>query len=106
MLPSFRDYYAANGSVPRLITFSFAALLALYRGDTYAVRDDAAVLRFFAAHRGDDDATFVTAAAAETAFWGEDLTRYDGFCETVLHDLRALRTDARRAVQTALTERG
>lgn len=70
------------------------------------MRDDAAVLHFFAAHRGDDEATFVTAAAAETAFWGEDLTQYDGFCETVLRDLRALCIDARRAVQTVLTERG
>lgn len=106
VLPSFRDYYTANGSVPRLITFSFAALLALYRADAYAVRDDAAVLHFFTAHGDDDDATFVTASAAQTAFWGEDLTQYDGFCETVLRDFRALRTDARRAVRTALTERG
>ena len=67
VLPSFKDCVKNNGTLPKLITFSFAALLAFYssselvdgalvakraNGDTYSVRDDESVLKFFAEHSG------------------------------------------------------
>ncbi len=70
VLPSFKDYYKNQGKLPRLITFSFAALLPFYfsndlredglyakrtNGDEYVVHDDRAVLEFFAQNVGKAD---------------------------------------------------
>ena len=62
VLPSILDYYAMNGTAPRILSFSLAALIAFYRidaiegetfsgsrdGRPYPVKDDAAICRFFA----------------------------------------------------------
>ena len=110
VLPSLHDYYAANGQLPPLLTFSFAALLAFYSGntrqagDTYTVQDDADVLDFFAAHRADDPFELITAVASHVPFWGEDLTQYTGFTEKIQVYLTALRTDSRAAVCAILKE--
>lgn len=119
VLPSLRDYYASHGRLPRLLTFSFAALLAFYRtdrrcpdglsavrqaGDWYTVRDDAEVLNFFSAHSGESSAAYVVAVAANTAFWGEDLTAYPGLTDRVTCYLEALELDARQAVRMVLEE--
>ena len=96
VLPSFRDYYESNGTLPRLITFSFAALLAFYssddlredglyakraNGDEYVVCDDKGVLQFFA--KNSKKADFVEKVCANADFWGEDLTLYNGFADAV-----------------------
>lgn len=96
VLPSLRDCIKNNGQLPRLITFSFAALLAFYSsndlredglyakrpaGDEYVIHDDRAVLEFFRESSGKDG--FIEAVCKNTDFWGEDLTQYDGFTGTV-----------------------
>ncbi len=95
VLPSFKDYYKNKGSLPTLITFSFAALLAFYssnnlkddglyakRGnEEYVIHDDEAVLKFFAENTGKAD--FVKSACKNVAFWGEDMTAYADFADTV-----------------------
>ncbi|MCI8589838.1 MAG: tagaturonate reductase [Clostridiales bacterium] len=88
LLSSFQDYVRINQFIPRRITFAFAALLAFYC-DTDKANDDAAVLTYFADHKEDTD--FVRIVCANEAFWGEDLSRYDGFCETVQRDLDDIR---------------
>ena len=113
VLPSFKDYYGNNGKLPRLITFSFAALLAFYSsndlredglyakrpaGDEYTVRDDRAVLEFFAQNVGKED--FVEKVCKNTAFWGEDLTAYKDFCDTVSYWYEKIMKD----INSALTE--
>ncbi len=101
LLPTFRDDYNANGKCPKLITFSFAALMAFYssdekgkdclighRGDgTYEIHDDQDVLDFFAANCKKPTREFVTAFASAEGFWGEDLTKYEGFVDMVTEDL-------------------
>lgn len=111
VLPSFRDYVNAEGKLPKCATFSFAALLAFYSastkgngcliakrpaGDEYSIRDDAAVLDFFAENSGKDVAEFVRLAASNAAFWGEDLTAYEGFVDTVAKELADIRTNGAR----------
>ncbi len=111
VLPSFRDYVASEGKLPKCITFSFAALLAFYTanekgdaclvakrpaGDEYSIRDDAAVLDFFAENSGKPTAEFVRLAASNTAFWGCDLTEYDGFVDTVTEELNDIRANGAR----------
>ena len=113
VLPSFRDYYKSHGELPKLITFSLAALFAFYSstdmrddglyakradGTTYVVHDDAAVLKFFAENSGKKCDEFVTAALKNHSFWGEDLTAYAGFEATVTKWLALLRTDVKAAL--------
>jgi len=87
ILPSLKDSFAATGTLPPCLTFSLAALAGFYRsteqgdgclmgrrgGEAYAIRDDAQVLDFFAAHAPKPTAEFVQALLGNTAFWGEDL---------------------------------
>ncbi len=113
ILPSFRDSCRTNGKLPRLLTFSFAALLAFYTSDRlengvlkgtragqpYDIKDDAQVLEFFAANSVSLPAdAFVKAAASNTAFWGEDLTAYEGFVPTVASHLEAIRSKGMKAI--------
>ncbi len=115
VLPSFKDYYEANGVIPPALAFSFAALLAFYRsevkedgtlkavrndGTAYNVKDGQQVLDFFCDYAGNSD--YVRAVMANTAFWGEDLFCYEGFCEAVEKYVTAIRADARGAVKAFL----
>ncbi len=115
VLPSLRDHYAAHKTLPEYLTFSFAALLAFYTSDTlqddglharradgteYVIRDDRAVLEFFAAHSMLPIPEYVDAAAGKMDFWGEDLRKYSGFTELVTEYLQAIRKD----IHTAMTE--
>ena len=113
VLPSFKDYYKNNGKLPKLITFSFAALLAFYSsndlrddglyakrpdGDEYVIHDDKAVLEFFAENTSTPG--FIEKVCKNTAFWGEDMTKYEGFAETV----SAFYADIRNDIKSALSE--
>lgn len=117
VLPSFQDHYNNVGELPKLITFSFAALLAFYSssdlredglyakrsdGAEYVIRDDRPVLEFMAENSGKPAAEFVDLAAAREDFWGEDLRKYKGFAETVAANLDAIRKDVRTAVEDIL----
>ena len=108
VLPSLKDHYAKNHALPKGLTFSFAALLAFYSsqdlqsdglhacrndGTPYVIRDDKSVLEFFATKSNLPAEEFVRAVAENTAFWGEDLTQYEGFVSIVEESLIALRKD-------------
>lgn len=116
VLPSFKDYYKNNGELPKLITFSFAALLAFYssndlredglyakraNGDEYIIHDDKAVLEFFAQNVNTPD--FIEKVCKNTAFWGEDLTAYNGFSETVAYGYNEILKDATKAVKNIIS---
>lgn len=117
VLPSFKDHVANKGELPRLITFSLAALFAFYSsedlregtlyakradGTAYEIHDDAHVLEFFAANSGKDADTFVKAALSNEVFWGEDLTAYEGMEKTVAEWLTLIKADAKEALQKVL----
>ena len=117
VLPSFKDHYANKGELPRLITFSLAALFAFYSSDdlregtlyakradgtAYEIHDDAHVLEFFSANSGKEAGEFVKAALSEEAFWGEDLTAYEGMEATVAEWLVLIKQDAKAALQKVL----
>ncbi len=117
VLPSFKDHYEAHGTIPKALTFSFAALLAFYSakvkeegvlktvrndGTAYSVKDGEAVLDFFCAYSGKSISDYVAAVAANTEFWGEDLSAYKGFCEAVERYVTAIRRDARGAAEAFL----
>ena len=108
LLPSIQAAADAGRTTP-LLAFSLAALLRFYRvepdgsggyrgmrGDTpYPVREDEAILRYFSAlWQGDTTGTAVARAAlANTALWGEDLTRLPGLQELVAAHLDAIEAE-------------
>lgn len=117
VLPSFKDYLNNNGKLPRLITFSFAALLAFYSanklsedglcavrpdGSEHVIHDDKNVLEFFAENSNKDATEFVHATISNTAFWGEDLSKYDGFEEAVTNWLKKIKLNVGSAILEVL----
>ena len=57
------------------------------------------MLKFFVEKATTDDKDYVSAVAANTKFWGEDLTAYPGFTQAVANGLAALRNDPVAAVK-------
>jgi organic radical activating enzyme len=117
VLPSLKDFYAKNKALPKFLTFSFAALLAFYTSDDlredglharradgteYTVRDDRGVLEFFAKNSDLPAEEFVSLAACQTEFWGENLNEYQGFSEAVATYLKAIRNNVQGAVAELL----
>lgn len=77
VLPTFRDSFAANGRIPEHLTVGFSCLMHLYRTRYAELKDDAAVLSFFASGKPLKD------FLSDSSVWGEDLTAYPQFLETV-----------------------
>lgn len=115
VLPSFKDYYKNIGEIPKLITFSFAALLAFYssenlkedglyakrlNGDEYVIHDDKEVLEFFAENTGKCD--FVEKACQNVNLWGEDLSNYTDFTEKVAYWYEKIMTNIKNALEEVL----
>ncbi len=90
-LPSFKDYYERFNKIPEKLTIGFSYLMALYtsierRGEEFFVKlptreikfiDDKPYLDYFA------DKKPIKDFMADTNVWGEDLTLYKDFYETV-----------------------
>ena len=88
------------------VSYTHLALCAFYTqgqrsGETYPVRDEAAVLNFFAVHAGDTAEALVTALAARENFWGQDLNRLPGFTAAAADDLQRIRRDGMAAAMEA-----
>ena len=98
-LPSFSDYYAKNGKIAKNLTIGFSYLMCLYTslkeedGKFYAYlpsgkveyKDDLPYLKYFA--EGGCPIEFMK----DEAVWGEDLTKYEGFAETVDKNIKAIK---------------
>jgi len=99
VLPSFKDYYAKHGKIAPKLTVGFSYLMALYasiekQGDAYTVnvpnrtielKDDLPYLEYFAGGKS------VEAFMADANVWGEDLTAYKGFAESVLANVEKIK---------------
>ena len=88
LLPSFKDYYKIYGKIPRRITFSFAALAAFYL-DSGKSNDSQSVIDWFEKNR--ESETLLPDLCGNIDFWGEDLNKYEGFCNQVALDLNTIR---------------
>lgn len=77
VLPTFRDFFAANGRIPEHLTVGFSCLMHLYRTRYTEQKDDAEVLSFFASGKPLKD------FLSDRTIWGEDLTAYPQFLDTV-----------------------
>lgn len=112
VLPSITEYIKRKGQLPKVLTFSLAALVAFYRGteiqgtslignrpgNTYNINDDMPVLEFFKGLWTAYDETkegaekLVTAVLGNTALWGEDLNNLPGFTAAVTNYLYSILT--------------
>ena len=106
VLPSVTAYLEKTGRLPVQLTFSFAALCAFYTqdqrsGEPYPVRDEAAVLEFFAAHAEDTSQMLITALAAQENFWGQDLNQLPSFTAAAAAHLERIRRDGIAAAMDA-----
>lgn len=116
VMPSLKGYIEKTNTLPQCITASFAFYLAFYRGvrmeenamiglrngQEYEIKDDAAVLDFFFAHKDDDAASYVKAIASNVDFWGEDLTAIDGFEEAVTKYVKEIEENGTYEVMKSL----
>lgn len=110
-LPSLLQYQLQNGKLPERLTFSLAALMALYQGgtlkegaleckrngETYVLRDDAAVLEFFAAHSDEPAREQAAAFLTNETFFGQNLTLLPGLLDTVADTLAEMKRDGMHA---------
>ncbi len=98
-LPSFSDYYKANGKIGKYMTVGFSYLMAIYssiqqKGEGYFVqmptreieiKDDKPYLDFFA--NGGKIADFMR----DTTVWGENLDDYKCFVDTVVENVEKIK---------------
>ncbi len=117
VLPTVKDYAAKHGKAPAGLSFSLAALLNFYRGQSaangdyegqrekgsYPIKDNADILTIMdAAWRGADDVTKVAATLlADTRLWGEDLTKVPGLAEQTANALARIKAVG---VEAAMSE--
>ncbi|MBQ8523435.1 MAG: tagaturonate reductase [Clostridia bacterium] len=117
VLPSVLDSFNANGKLPSCLTMSFASLCEFYsrgkltdegffgtrqrNGETvsYKISDDKAVIDFFA-ENGEKD-NIIELFAANESFWGQDLTKIQGFVETADKMLTLIRKEGTAAAMKA-----
>ena len=114
-MPSFLGYVEKYNKLPEHLTFSIAALMAFYsatdlqegvlkgkRGnDTYDIKDDPEVLKFFAENSTKDTKEFVHAYLSNENFHGQDLTKVNGLEAKVTEYLDAIR---KNGMEKALEE--
>ena len=115
-MPSLLGYVEKEKKLPPHLTFSLAALMALYHGgqlkdsgleclrdgQPYTLRDDAAVLSFFAENDRKPAAELTRMFLSNTDFFGQDLTKVPGL-EAEVAD--ALEDVLARGMRTVMTER-
>ncbi len=115
-MPSLLGYVEKEHKLPTHLTFSLAALMALYHGgrfkegtleclrdgQPYTLRDDAAVLAFFAENGQKSAAELTRMFLSNTGFFGQDLTQVPGLEAAVA---AALEDVLARGMRNVMTER-
>ncbi len=118
VMPSLKGYIERKGTLPACITASFAFYIAFFNGHTltengltairkgndYTVKDDPAVLQFYADHKDDSVVELVHAVCTNKDFWGEDLTKLDGFETAVCAYLTQIQSEGAYEVMKALVD--
>jgi tagaturonate reductase len=113
-MPSLLGYVEREHKMPEHLTFSLAALMALYHGghlkdgaleclrdgQPYTLRDDAAVLAFFAENNQKPAAELTRMFLSSTDFFGRDLTQVPGLETAVATALKDVLARGMRAVMT------
>ncbi|MBP2634595.1 MAG: uxaB [Firmicutes bacterium] len=113
VLPSILEYQSMHGKLPEKLTFSMAALIAVYKDGKvdgtgmqarreqgeFVMKDDVPVLEFFEQVWSGFDGSKAAAnqvaskVLANTTIWGQDLNRVTGLTDKVGNYLYSIATD-------------
>lgn len=113
VLPSITEYVKRKGTLPKMLTFSLAALISFYKGtelkdnslighrpgNTYEIKDDMPVLEFFKDVWSAYDETqsgalkLTEKVLSNTSIWGEDLNKINGFTSAVASNVYSILTN-------------
>ena len=103
VLPTLLDYQQQKGTLPEMLTLSFAALIAFYKGsERHSAKDEAEVLHFFkdvwekAEPAREGVLALVKTVCARLDFWGMDLNEIPGFAEKTTEYLHHIQTQGMR----------
>lgn len=121
VLPSVTEYIKRFGKLPIRTVFSLAALINFYHGTViengklkgnmdgkaYDICDMPDVIEFFSEQykyydRYRNAGVLVSAVLSNEAFWGEDLTRYEGLAEAVTKYFEDIQKYGVRAIMRVL----
>ncbi len=97
VLPSVKEYVRIFGKLPQCLVASFAFYILFFRGykmqddclvgsrngEDYKISDDGEVLEFFYDNKDISLPELAEKVCKNVAFWGEDLSAIEGFCQTV-----------------------
>ena len=106
ILPTLLDNYKKNAVLPKLLTFSFAAMLTFYRngriengamvtsnfGREYKIQDDMSALEAFVENSSKSTEEYVRVMSSKSEIWGMDLTTLDGFTQLVARYMEDMTT--------------
>ncbi|WP_348664375.1 tagaturonate reductase [Dubosiella newyorkensis] len=106
VMPSLLGYVEKFGKLPKALSTSLASYIAFYRGKEltedglkainpvtkkeYTIKDDAAVLEFYANNANRSNEELVSLVLSNEEFWGQDLSQIPGLEEEVLADLNLI----------------
>lgn len=104
VLPSVLEHIRRKNALPKNLLFSLAALIVFYKGDrdgeAIALKDNKEVLDFFKAKWATGEIPAIAEAVlANKDFWGTDLSKIQGFRETVSDDMEKI---INKGMKTAL----
>lgn len=118
-MPSFLEYIEEFGKLPEALTMSLAAYIAFYStgikertadglicvrpaGNEYKVQDDAWVLDFYYENKDLDDSELVKKVLGNEKMWDRDLNEIKDLTETVLADLKLIRSEGAEAAYKSI----
>lgn len=105
VMPTVLEYYEQKKSLPKVLTFSFAAFLSFYHmgkelkdgalvadrsGREFLIKDDAWVLEEFLKLKDASDETLASEIIGNEKMWDNSLKELPGFKETVIDDLKLI----------------
>ncbi|MCR5591291.1 MAG: tagaturonate reductase [Lachnospiraceae bacterium] len=105
VLPTVTEYHAAFGSLPEILTFSFAAYIYLYHsadalssegltgernGKSFTLSDDRDVLELFYSQKGEDVIKAAVTIMNSDKLWDGQLLALSGFTGEVIRDLKLI----------------
>ncbi len=112
VLPSLLDYLKIKGQLPKVLSFSLAALIAFYRNEggtglgrvnAYPVADSDGIAAFFEEQwKNCDIPELVKNVLARTDFWDMDLNTVPGLTDNVTANLKKIQADGIRLAAGAL----
>lgn len=125
VLPSILEYQEQTGTLPEKLTFSLAALIAVYKDgkvegsamqakrekDEFVMKDDMPALEFFVKTWGAFDSTkegarkVAATTLANTAMWGQDLNQVPGLTDKTGDYLYQITSEGIQAVVARLMGR-